>query len=329
MTDPLDNPFVITAPLVAKPWGGRRLAEWGRDLPPDGTWGESWDVSDLEPEATTVSDPAGRVVGGPFDGQRLSDLVASHRDDLLGDSRDLDGHFPLLVKTLDAQQHLSVQVHPPSAYVAHHPSTRLKTESWVVVDAAPGAGMWIGLDHDVTLDQLRRTADSTGVSDLLRWLPARPGAVHHLPAGVVHALGAGVMVAEVQTPSDTTFRLYDWTTEYDRSPRDLHVDEALHAMELAWDDNVAPPSPRDPDDPTVSIVDTDAYRIDRHHLDADTTVPGDPGLARVVMVLDGAVTLAADERVVLERGGVAIAPAAWDGAVTTDEHATVLVVTAA
>lgn len=326
--DRVDQPLQISAPLVAKPWGGRRLADWGRVLPDEGTWGESWDVSDLDPAATTQSDPASRVLGGPFDGQRLEDLIASHREDLLGASADVNGRFPLLVKTLDAREHLSVQVHPPAAWIHRDPTANLKTESWVVLDATPGAGMWIGLDHDVSAEQLHVSASTPAVTELLSWIPARPGAVHHLPAGVVHALGAGVMVAEVQTPSDTTFRLYDWTREYGRAPRDLHVDEALAAMEMAWQDNIAPPAPRDPDDDATTIVSTPDYRLDRHRLSSGDVVAPAGGHARVVMVLEGTATLTGRESLSLSAGGVAVAPAAWIGEVTTPSRAGLLVVTA-
>lgn len=322
----VDQPFRLTPRLVEKPWGGRRLADWGRDLPADGLWGESWDVTDLDPAATDLPDPASRVADGPHAGERLEDLVAAAPDDLLGASPAAAGRFPLLVKTLDAREHLSVQVHPSSRYVAHDPTVNLKTESWVVVAAEPGAGMWLGLDHDVTLEQLRAAAGAPGMVELLRWIPAEPGAVHHLPAGLVHSLGAGVMVAEVQTPSDTTFRLYDWTSEYDRDPRDLHTAEALYAMELEWDLNLdlAGVVAR-PHGPT--IVDAEHYRIDRHHLDAGTRHDSSGGRVRVLMVLAGTVHVAGLDDPV-PAGGVVVLPAAWSDHVRTTARATILEVTA-
>jgi mannose-6-phosphate isomerase len=322
----VDQPLRLEPRLVRKPWGGRRLADWGRTLPDDGTWGESWDVSDLDPVATDLPNPSSRVAAGPHRGRHLHELVAGARDDLLGDSHSMDGRFPLLVKTLDAREHLSVQVHPSRRYVAQDDSVNLKTESWVVVAAEPGAGMWLGLDHDVTLEQVRVAAGSPGLTEMLRWVPAEPGAVHHLPAGLVHALGAGVMVAEVQTPSDTTFRLYDWTREYDREDRPLHVHEGLHALELEWELNLDP-ARAIPEPDGATIVTTDHYRIDRHHLDAGTSRDSEGGRARVLMALSGTVHAAGDDDP-LPGGGVLVLPAAWSGPVRTTAGATILEVIA-
>ncbi len=341
----VDLPMLLDPVLVAKPWGGRRLAEWGRALPPDGTWGESWDVSDLDPAATTQPDPVSRVVGGPHRDRRLQDLIQAARDDVLGDSAAVDGRFPLLVKTLDAREHLSVQVHPSDRYVIEDPTVNRKTESWVVMAAEPGAGMWLGLDPGVAPDDFRRAAGTPAMIELLRWVPAEPGAVHHLPAGLVHALGAGVMVAEVQTPSDTTFRLYDWTREYGREPRDLHLAEGLHAMELEWDCNFGV-AESVPEADEATIVDTDHYRIDRHELAGGGQHDSTGGRARVLMVLDGAVAIrgaghdpdavARHRDLHLDAGGVVVLPAAWSGSIVAgatgagaQDAATMLEVTAA
>ncbi|HKJ56182.1 MAG TPA: type I phosphomannose isomerase catalytic subunit [Nitriliruptoraceae bacterium] len=339
----VDQPLRLAPVLVPKPWGGRRLADIGRDLPSDGTWGESWDVSDLDPAATALADPASKVIGGAHDGLRLEDLIATAAGDLLGSSTAFDGRFPLLVKTLDARQHLSVQVHPSSRYVITDPSVNLKSESWVVVGARPGAGMWLGLDPDVTPEELRRSAGHAAMTELLRWIPAEVGAAHHLPAGLVHALGAGVMVVEVQTPSDTTFRLYDWTDEYHREPRQLHLAEGRHAMELEWELNLDPQETV-PHHDGVTIVDTDAYRIDRHVVTPDRAHDSSGGWARVLVVLDGEVVLPSSNDVsagetepgssagnqVLGAGGVAVLPSAWSGpvAAAATESATILEVTA-
>lgn len=131
--------------------------------------------------------------------------------------------------------------------------------------AEPGAGMWLGLNAGVELQDVRRAVGTPELATMLRWVPAEPGAVHHLPAGLIHALGAGVLVAEVQTPSDTTFRLYDWTQEYGRAPRTLHEAQGVHAMELEWELNLDLPGVTS-EPPGSTIVDTKYYRIDRHEL---------------------------------------------------------------
>ncbi len=313
------EPLHLTPLLVAKPWGGRRLERFGRSLPKDATIGESWEVADLDPGATSVADPVTRVASGPHAGRTLEELIAHDRDGLLGDAPDLAGRFPLLVKLLDAREHLSVQVHPPAAYVSEHPDAALKTESWVVIDADPGAELMIGVDDGVTLEALAAAVGTPAMVPLLRRVPAVPGEVHHLPAGTLHALTAGVMVAEVQTPSDTTFRVYDWTKEYDRAPRELHLEAALRCLERGWEHNLPPtghgahhtagPAVQTP---TVTLVDTPEYRLVRHHLDAAGRRVVDPGILRVVLVLDGALH-SHDLGHAVAAGGTVVLPAAWNG----------------
>lgn len=224
---------LIMAPVFAeKPWGGNRLADYGKNLPGTGPIGESWEVADFPADAvTTVSDPRSRVASGEFAGRSLRDLIDEFGEDFLGRAAPTpDGDFPLLVKLIDAHQHLSVQVHPDGDYVACHPEARAKTESWYVVAADPGAHLYLGLRPGVTTTDLATRVGTAGVVGLLDVVPTAVGDFHHLPAGLVHALGAGVMVAEVQTPSDTTFRIYDWEDRYDRPIRAIHAAEALETI---------------------------------------------------------------------------------------------------
>ncbi|MDD4889142.1 MAG: class I mannose-6-phosphate isomerase [Phycisphaerae bacterium] len=211
-------------------WGGRRLEElFGKRLPAGQSIGESWELSGLRGDESVVA-------AGPLAGQRLTDLVERFGADLLGRARLLDGRFPLLVKLLDARQNLSVQVHPGPRMVQRlGPGVRLKSECWYVIDAAAGAQIWVGLKAGVDRDQFAAAVSTGTAGDLLCGLPARAGDFFYLPAGTVHALGAGIVVAEVQTPSDTTYRVYDWNRidAATGQPRQLHVAEALEAMDYA------------------------------------------------------------------------------------------------
>lgn len=305
------GPLALTPLLVAKPWGGRRLGELGRDLPDGEQVGESWDVADLDPEATSVPDPLTRVAHGPHSGRSLQDLIRSDRADLLGSTGPTpDGRFPLLLKHLDAREPLSVQVHPSAAVLQQLPGAHLKTESWVVVHAEPGAELMLGVVDGVEPDDLETALGTSAVLPLIRRVPARVGDVHHVPAGLLHALGAGVVVAEVQTPSDTTYRLYDWAEEHDRAPRDLHGAEAMLCLRAEWDVNQHPPAPGAGDGP---LVDTPHYRIGRTTYEGagSTDVPRRDH-PRVVVVVAGALShhlLPAP----LGPGGVVLLPAAWAG----------------
>jgi mannose-6-phosphate isomerase len=221
--------------LMPKVWGGRRLADYGKDLPTDGSYGESWEVADL---ASTSPGGGGggavrsRITNGAMAGRPLHEALDAWGSDLVGAPWARATDFPLLAKLLDARQHLSVQVHPTREYAAAHPGTHVKAESWYIVDADPGAELFIGLQPGVGRDDVRHAITAGRVPDVLRSVTAVPGYCHHLPSGTVHALGGGVLVAEIQSPSDTTFRLYDWTAEYGRPRRELHVDAALDAMLL-------------------------------------------------------------------------------------------------
>ncbi|MFA9479162.1 type I phosphomannose isomerase catalytic subunit [Phycisphaerales bacterium AB-hyl4] len=215
-----------------KVWGGRSLERLGRTLPGgvDARIGESWELADLG--TTSASGGGGGaarsiITNGPLAGQSLHDAITGEARALLGNlPLNEFGEFPLLLKYLDARQSLSVQVHPSPAYAAEHDDAFLKSEAWFIVDADPGAVIYKGVHEGVTPEQLRAALevnDDEAVVPLLIETPVRPGDCHYLPSGTCHALGAGVLVAEVQTPSDTTFRVYDWG----RIGRELHVDQAL------------------------------------------------------------------------------------------------------
>lgn len=314
------GPLQLTPRLVAKPWGGRRLERFGRVLPPGVDVGESWDVADLPQSATPVPAPWTPVARGAWAGRRLGELLAEDRGALLGDARSVAGRFPLLVKLLDAREHLSVQVHPPRAYVEHHPDTSLKTETWAVLDAAPGARVFLGFRPGVTLDEVRPVLGTPALVPLLQQVPVRVGDIHHVPAGTVHALGAGVLVAEVQTPSDTTFRLYDWSQEYGRTPRALHLDEGLAALRAGWRDaSIGVPGGVD------LPLRTPDYEIDRVEVRSGADVPLAAGAARVLLVLSGRL-VCDDLAEPLVAGASVVLPAAWGGSVRGTGDATFLVV---
>ncbi len=300
-------PLLMDPVLVAKPWGGRRLERYGKRLPPGDLIGESWEVADLGPEVTGSAGGAQSLVAnGTHAGFRLGDLLADLGPALLGEAAPAaTGRFPLLVKLLDAREPLSVQVHPDEEYAAAQPGTFAKTESWYVVEAEPGAELYLGLLDGVGPADLRAACATGAVEAVVRRVPARRGDLHHLPAGTVHAVGPGVLVAEVQTPSDTTFRLYDWADRLGRAPRSMHVEQALAATR--WD--LVPPAPqRLPGDAdAATLVDTPAYRVVARR--------GSAGLApvssfRIVMaVADRAVVHTAGGNAALSQGATAILPA--------------------
>lgn len=222
-------PLVFRPLLFSKVWGGDRLARFGKDVAPGGTIGESWEIADL---ASTASSGAGGgaqrsvIANGPLAGSTLHDAMLAWPNAMLGARHSAAASFPLLVKFLDAAQNLSVQVHPSPAYARAHPDAHLKTEAWFIMDAAPGSVIYKGVKQGVTRDLFQRAIAAGKVAECLISVPARVGECHNLPSGTCHALGAGVLVAEVQTPSDTTFRVYDWG----RPGRELHIAPSLDCI---------------------------------------------------------------------------------------------------
>jgi mannose-6-phosphate isomerase len=209
-------------------WGGRRLGDQlGKPIGSGSDYAESWEIVDH-------GDDQSRVLNGPLKGQTLADLIASDRHGLLGDGVS-EGPFPLLLKYLDCNRVLSVQVHPDDSYAASMPQPDLgKTEAWYIVAVEPGSVVYAGLRAGIDRAGLQSAIDHHDIEQALHSLHPRPGDVLFIPAGTVHALGAGLLVAEIQQSSDTTFRLYDWNrVDADGNSRQLHVDQGLEVTDFA------------------------------------------------------------------------------------------------
>ena len=299
-------PLLLRPHYVVKPWGGRRLEKYGKELPAGLMIGESWEVADLpEHVAVDVDDPQSRVSSGPLAGRSLRSVIEVAGEQLLGPVLPTsEGRFPLLVKLLDATENLSVQVHPHEDYVARHPDARLKTESWYVVESEPGSVLFHDLREDVDLDAVKAAIGKPGLVPYLRTVEPAPGSFHHVPAGLVHSLGAGVLVAEVQTPSDTTFRLYDWAEEYGRTPRQMHFEQGAESIVMHPHD--APSMAPSAESGVRELTANQHFWIREHRNEAGAVeLSGQPG-PRVLMVISGVVTVGA---LTLGKGATAIVPA--------------------
>lgn len=226
----LPYPLIFEPLLLSKVWGGDRLTHFGKRVKPKEHIGESWEVADLDETAQGGAGGGSKrsvIANGALRGQTLHDALQHWGwDALVGPARAKGHNFPLLVKYLDARDNLSIQVHPSPEYAAKHPDAHLKTECWFVLDAAPRSMIYKGVKPGVTRESFaKKIAEGKAASDLVA-VPAVIGECHLLPSGTVHALGAGVLVAEVQTPSDTTYRVDDWG----RLGRELHVEQALECI---------------------------------------------------------------------------------------------------
>jgi len=219
----MNTPLRFESYLRPMVWGGRQLGDTlGKSLPAEGKYGEAWDISD-HPSHSSI------VTGGQGKGQTLRQLMEREPGRLLGDAAGRYAHFPWLVKWLDAWDWLSVQVHPTEEDVKRMwPGEGSKTEAWFVLAAAPTSRIYAGLLPGVDESRLRAALREGTVGDCLHQFRPRPGDCVFLPAGTVHAVGGGVLMAEVQQTSDATFRLFDWNRRDARGQmRQLHVEEAL------------------------------------------------------------------------------------------------------
>lgn len=222
----------LTQPLVFQPifmervWGGRRLESlYGKRLPPAVRIGESWEMVD-RPEAQSV------VHDGPLRGQTLHMLWKKHRKEIFGEAPDAP-RFPILAKLLDAQENLSLQVHPPPA-IAAELGSEPKSEFWYIADAAPQAHIFAGLNKTSTRGAFVKALKQGRPDTHAHQIPVAPGDAIFLPSGRLHAIGAGNLIVEIQQNSDTTYRVYDWDRgKKGSAARKMHIAEALQCIDFS------------------------------------------------------------------------------------------------
>jgi mannose-6-phosphate isomerase len=236
MTSPISTPLIFEPVLKRILWGGRRLETLlGKRLGPEPDYAESWEIADHPNGQSVVAQPVSLA------GKSLAELVHNFPNDLLGPAVAAKyNQFPLLIKFLDAHQVLSLQVHPDDSLARQLVNDNGKNEAWVILHAEPGSRIYAGLKPGVTRERFQSAIDHQTVPDLVHWFEPCPGDCIMIPAGTVHAIGAGIVLAEIQQMSDATFRVDDWgRVGADGKPRPLHLKETM----LATDFNRGPVGP--------------------------------------------------------------------------------------
>ncbi len=227
----------VTTPLRFAPiykekiWGGRNLARrLDKKLPNQSAIGESWEISGFPGDLSRCNTP-------PFERTDLQELLDRVGEDLVGEGINTN-FFPLLYKFIDANDKLSVQVHPGDHQAREHGwGAYGKTECWYIVDAKPGAQIIVGFKEGVSKEDVARAIETTSLETLLNYIDVAPGDVLFIPAGTVHAILDGTLIYEVQESSDTTFRLYDWgRVDQNGASRALHIEESLMVMDTHYHD---------------------------------------------------------------------------------------------
>lgn len=292
-------------------WGGRKLTEvYGKTLPPDVKIGESWELADLP-------DDKSKITNGPLTGMTIDKLIERHGIYITGKT-DYKPPFPLLIKILDAQDDLSVQVHPDADTCSRTGKGDPKAECWYIIAAQPGAVIYKGLKPKTTRQQFEKAIAGGTTADYLRKIRVKPGECHFLPAGTCHAIGAGLLIAEIQQPSDTTYRVFDWNRLDPKTGRgrQLHVEDALQSIHF------------DPAGDNLSVntigrlVDADEFKVDKNHQLPGCEVLLSPGEMKVLLILTGAGNISAEkiEPVDFAKGQTLLIPAAFEGVITfTDD----------
>lgn len=285
-------------------WGGQKLRELGKEIVFGEKIGESWELSDL-PEDKSV------IANGELAGQTLSSAIQKYPKGITGDEN-FTGPFPLLIKFLDAQDILSVQVHPDENACERMGKGEPKTECWYIIDAEPGAVIYKGLKKGVAKEQFAKAIEEGNVAELLAEVAVEAGQCHFLPAGTAHSIGAGLLIAEIQTPSDTTYRVFDFNRVDDRGKaRELHIEEALESIHFdVSGDNISVTT-------TGRLVDCEYFKIDKGHQAENCELLLSAGVMKTMIFLAGTGTIESvgQEVVEFKVGDTILVPFAYEGAI--------------
>jgi mannose-6-phosphate isomerase len=296
-------PLLLSPALHTRVWGGRRLATMlHKDLPTPDPYGESWEVHD-----------SATVVNGEFAGRKVGELVPIFGADLIGVGNDPAEGLPLLVKFLDANEWLSVQVHPNDEQARRlEGEPRGKSEAWYVMAAEPKAKLVVGVVPDATPETMAEAIRAKLLDGMLVYVEVEAGSVLYIPAGTIHALGPGLMVYEIQQSSDTTYRLYDWgRLGLDGKPRALNIDKGVAVSRLGRLPNVTYYGAAKA--PVVQIVNSPFFQTVLHQLDGGAAELDTEGrVFHTLTCVEGTVTITAGDTpaVTLELGQSALIPAA-------------------
>ena len=310
-------------PLKFKPiykqriWGGWKLHQFfAKEIARDKKIGESWELADLPDDKSVIAN-------GELVGQTITAAIAKYPQQIIGD-QNFSAPFPLLIKFLDAQDKLSVQVHPDAKTCRRMGTGRPKTECWYIIAADNGATIYKGLKQGVTKAELADAVRAGTVADMLVEVCVSPGECHFLPAGTAHSIGPGLLIAEIQTPSDTTYRLFDFNRVDDSGkPRPLHIEQALKSIHFdSAGDNLSVTT-------SGRLVDCEFFKIDKARQADGGEATLSAGKMKCLIFLSGSGVIAAPESITVEfkAGETILIPAVYQGTIHFSDDTDYLTVT--
>lgn len=269
-------------------WGGRNIEKRFDRALPEGKIAESWEISCRKEGVSVVSN-------GPLKGKTLLELMDIYKEELLGSStyRKSPNWFPLLIKIIDANDKLSVQVHPDDAYARLNNEENGKTEMWYVIDAKPGAKLVYGLIEGTTREEFLKAVEQKNITSVLNMVPVKPGDSFYMPAGTVHAILDGILIAEIQQNSNTTYRVYDWDrVDSHGKGRELHLSKAIDVINFKFSNKLfAPPSPKNYGSYTRrKLSSNEFFTVEELIIDGPCNLSNPSGFD-IIMTIDGTGTI--------------------------------------
>ena len=299
-------------PIKLKPafkdylWGGTRLRDdFGKDCDFDKI-AESWELSCHKDGNSVVAD-------GEFAGLTLAQYIEKEGKSVLGTNCEKFENFPILIKLIDAKDNLSVQVHPNNEYAQRVEGEYGKTEMWYVVDCDEGAALLYGFKHNITKEEFRERIENNTLLEVTNSVPVKKGDVFFIEAGTLHAIGKGILIAEIQQNSNTTYRIYDYgRVGADGKPRQLHIDKAVDVT------NLCPAKPYPQSEPVdmggwtkKRLAKCEYFTVDVINVDTSAALEADKSSFVNILVLDGGCVLSSEgnDAVELKKGDSVFIPA--------------------
>ncbi|MDE6682348.1 MAG: mannose-6-phosphate isomerase [Muribaculaceae bacterium] len=299
------------APIVFAPyfkrviWGGTRICDYKGISHPASDIGESWEISVVPGQESVVEK-------GEYKGTSLSQLIARFGSQILGEkvAKRYNGKFPLLIKFIDAHDKLSVQVHPDDEMAMQRHGTLGKSELWYIIASAKGAKIYVGLKEQLSPEEFTRRVDEGTFTDALAEYESEEGDVFFLPAGRVHAIGAGNLLVEIQESSDITYRIFDYERrDHNGNLRELHTDQARDAIDYSIKESYKN-APLPADVKESELIKCEHFTTKLYRIESDRELHADPDSFTVIICVKGTVNIKCrDGEETLRAGHTALVPA--------------------